>query len=265
MAAWIADSWRYFGGLVSLLLVLGPFLFAQRWLHLEIQWVLLLITRREQFSLGVFALLFFPGVLLHETSHYLMARLLGVATGRFSLIPSLIENGKLRLGFVETSATDLFRDGLIGAAPLLSGGAAVAFLGVSKLGVVPVAGYAAQANWPAFCQALWVLPAQPDFWLWFYLAFTISSTMLPSASDRRAWLPVTLVVAALIGLALLVGAGPWILQNLAPWLDRGLRVLAAILGGSLVLHLLLLLPFRMLRGLISALTGLHLGHKGTAP
>lgn len=255
MAAWIAEFWRYFGGLGWLLLVLGPLLFVQRWLHQEIQWVLLLITRREHFSLGVFALLFFPGVFLHETSHYLMARLLRVGTGRFSLIPSLMENGKLRLGFVETSATDLLRDGLIGAAPLLSGGAAVAFLGVSKLGVVSVAGYAAQANWPSFWQALWTLPSQPDFWLWFYLAFTISSTMLPSASDRRAWLPVTLVLAALMGLALLVGAGPWMLQTLAPWLDRGMRILAAIFGISLALHLALLLPFRLLRGLISALTG----------
>ena len=46
--------------------MLGPLLFAQRWLHREIQWVFLLLTRSQAVALGLFSLLFFPGVLLHE-------------------------------------------------------------------------------------------------------------------------------------------------------------------------------------------------------
>src|SRR5512143_2626739 len=111
--------------------MLGPLLFAQRWLHREVQWVFLLITRSPSVSVGLFSLLFFPGVLLHELSHFLMARLLGVRAGRFSLLPSVVEGGKLRLGFVETAETDWVRDALIGAAPLITGGAAVAYLGNS--------------------------------------------------------------------------------------------------------------------------------------
>src|SRR5512145_1583640 len=101
--------------------MLGPLLFAQRWLHRETQLVFLLLTRSARLALGLFSLLFFPGVLLHELSHYLMARLLGVRTGRFSLLPELMPDGKLRLGFVETAETDIVRDALIGAAPLISG------------------------------------------------------------------------------------------------------------------------------------------------
>ncbi len=83
----------------------------------------------------------------------------------------------------------------------------------------------------------------------------MSSTMLPSASDRRAWLPIILVALALVGIALLIGAGPWMLTYLALWFDRPMQALATIFGISLSLHIVLLIPFRLLRGLISHLTG----------
>ena len=137
--------WVYLDGLGWLLLMLGPLLFAQRWLHREIQILFLLLTRKPVIALGLFSLLFFPGVLLHELSHYLVARLLGVRTGRFSLLPSLMADGKLRLGYVETAGSDVVRDALIGTAPLLSGGAAVAFLGINRLGLVPLP----WRHWPA--------------------------------------------------------------------------------------------------------------------
>jgi hypothetical protein len=245
----------YLSGLGWLLLTLGPLLFIQRWLHREIQLVLMVITRRQATTLVLFSLLFFPGVLLHETSHYLMARLLRVRTGGFSLLPTVMPDGKLRLGYVETSQSDVVRESLIGMAPLLTGGAIVAYLGISRLGLVPLAGLIGQGDWPGFWQALALLPRLPDFWLWFYLAFAISSTMLPSASDRRAWLPVLLVVLALFGLALLAGAGQWMFENLAPWLNRALNTLATIFGISLVLELAILIPFRLLRELILRITG----------
>ena len=93
----------YTEGLVWFLLLLGPFLFLQRSLHREVQAFFLLLTRRQDISIVIFSLLFFPGVLLHETSHYLMARLLNVRTGRFSIIPRPLPDGHLQLGYVETA------------------------------------------------------------------------------------------------------------------------------------------------------------------
>ena len=87
----------------------------------------------------------------------------------------------------------------------------------------------------------------PDFLLWFYLAFAVSSTMLPSASDRRAWLPLGLVAALLLGISLAAGAGPWLLANAAPWVNRGLEAAALVLAISLGLHLVLLPPFWLAR------------------
>jgi hypothetical protein len=83
---------------------------------------------------------------------------------------------------------------------------------------------------------------QPDFWLWFYLALVVSSTMLPSESDRRAWLPLGLILLCLFGISLVAGAGPWLYQNLAPSLNQVLRSIALVFGISAILHFVLL-PF----------------------
>lgn len=244
-------------GLGWLLLCLLPFLLVQRWLHLRIQAVFLLITRRADLSLGLFSLIFFPGVVLHEISHYLAARLLGVKTGRFSLLPHVLPDGRLRLGYVETVRTDILRDALIGTAPLISGGLAVAYLGISRLGLLPLATAASQGSWQLFFQKLAGVPQQPDFWLWFYLAFTISSVMMPSASDRRAWLPIILILAALLGVAAVAGAGEWMLAHLAPWLNGVFNSLALIFAISLAVHLVLAVPIGLAYLVLSKMTGLE--------
>lgn len=254
MPAWIT-GWD---GLFWLLVFVGLLLFVQRRLHFELQAVFLVLTRRRETALGLFSLLFFPGVFLHEGSHYLMARLLGVRTGRFSLLPRVVSGGQLQLGFVETAPADPLRDAMIGAAPLLSGGAVIAFLGLHRLGLLPLVAYFLAQDWNGLFKAFSTLPELPDFWLWFYLAFAISTTMLPSAADRRAWLPLGLVMAALVILALLAGAGPWMIEHLSAWLNQIFRALAVVFGISLAIHMVLWLPLRLLRSLLCRLTGTRL-------
>jgi hypothetical protein len=148
---------------------------------------------------------------------------------------------------VETAKADVFRDTLIGAAPLLVGGAVVAFLGINLLGIAPLFDLASRGQWDAFWAALGAVPDHPDFWLWFYLTFTISSMMMPSPADRQAWLPVGLVAVFLMGLFLLAGAGSWLAENLAPGLQRVVQAVATVFGISLVIHLALGLPVALLR------------------
>ena len=54
---------------------------------------LLLLIRDDKVTTLIFALLFFPGVVLHEFSHWLMAKLVLVKTHRFSLFPSWEKGG----------------------------------------------------------------------------------------------------------------------------------------------------------------------------
>lgn len=216
----------------------------------------LLLTRRLNISLVLYTLIFFPGVFLHEISHWLMAGMLRVPTGKIKLIPEWTPTGQLRMGSVEAARTDIVRDSLIGAAPMLFGGLVVAWIGYIQLGLDEL--WALMAQDPAaFTQGLGAVYAQKDFWLWFYLLFVVSSTMLPSASDRYAWRPLILTVAMLLGLALFAGAGPWMLANLAPLVNSTLRAVAAVFGISLVVHAALLIPVYLFRRLLNHLTGLR--------
>ena len=241
--------------LLWLLLLLGPFLFLQRRLHHEIQAVFLLITHRSDLSVALFSLLFFPGVLLHEGSHYLMAKILRVPTGKISLVPQAMAGNRLRMGYVETGQADFLRDALIGMAPLLTGGAFVAYAGVVRLDLLAVWDAFARGDWSATLGALSASYAAPDFWLWFYLLLTVSSTMFPSPSDRRAWLPVAGMLALVIVAALLFGAGEWMSANLLPLLDAALQGVVVVFAISAAVHLVVWLPAWGLRLLLSRLTG----------
>jgi hypothetical protein len=93
-----------------------------------------------------------------------------------------------------------------------------------------------------FFMGLNALPTVNDFPLWFYLTFAVSSTMLPSASDRHAWTPLAVWVIAILALALIAGAGPWMLANVTPPLNNFLQSVATLFGLSAAVHALLILP-----------------------
>ncbi len=242
-------------GLAWFILTLMPLVFLQRLLHREIQAVFLIISRSPAFTITLFSIIFIPGVFLHEFSHYLMAVILGVPAARFSLVPQLLPDGRLQLGYVETVKTDIVRDSLIGAAPLIAGGLLVAFLSVTRLGLLPLWEVLRNGQLGLFWMGITLLPQVQDFPLWFYLVFTISSTMLPSRSDRHAWLPLGVTLFALLALAVLAGAGPWMVDHVGPLLNTFLRSSAIIFGLSAALHAVLILPIGFLHLVLARLTG----------
>ena len=83
--------------------------------------------------------------------------------------------------------------------------------------------------------------------------------MMPSSSDRHAWRPLGLLAVALLGIAILVGAGPWMLENLAGPFNSFLRALALIFSLSGALHIVLILPFLLLHKLLAKVTGVDIG------
>ena len=240
-----------------LVLLLVPMVYMQKFLHHEIQAIFLLVTRQPEISMALFSLLFLPGVLLHEISHYLMARLLGVRTGGFSIIPRKLEGGRIRLGYVETASADFFRDALIGLAPLLIGGAFIGLVGVSRLGLNSVWVGITQGQLAALNLTIQSIIDRPDFWLWFYLVFTVSSTMMPSTSDRRAWLPLILAIFVVVGLLLFIGLGSWLLTRLGSAVTTAVDAINMVFGVTVLIHLILLLPLFLIRKGISHLVGLR--------
>jgi hypothetical protein len=233
-------------GLFYFLVTLAPLVLLQRFLHREIQAVFLILTRNGPLTIGLFSFIFFPGVLLHELSHFLMARLLGVRTGGFSVIPQVTADGRLLLGYVETVPADWLRDSLIGLAPLISGGLFVYYAAAERLHLLALWQFIQNGQTELLLMGLQAIPSVSDFPLWFYLTFAVSSAMLPSASDRHAWIPLGMIVVGALSLVLFAGAGPWMAERLAPALNDFLRSVATVFGFSAVIHLALVLPVFLL-------------------
>ena len=242
-------------GLFWFVFMLMPLIWLQRLLHREIQAVFLILTRDARLTIGIFQIIFLPGVFLHEGSHFLMAKILRVRTGRFSVIPRALPDGRLQLGFVETAKSDILRDSLIGAAPLIFGTLFVAFAAVNRLDMDVLWATLRNGQFNLFWMGVGILPRTQDFWLWFYLVFTVSSTMTPSESDRHAWLELLLSAGVLFAITLLIGAGPWMLANIAPLLSNFLSSVAVIFGLSTMVHILFFLPIALVRKLLVRLTG----------
>lgn len=111
------------------------------------------------------AFIFFPGTIIHELSHLLMAGLLFVPTGHIELWPKL-EGDHVKLGSVAIAETDIFRRFLVGAAPFIFGTALL-------LGLLF---YAAQNN--LFANNIYIL-------LLAYTSFEIGNTMFSSKKDME--------------------------------------------------------------------------------
>jgi hypothetical protein len=242
-------------GLVWFIFMLVPLIIVQRLLHREIQAVFLILTRDSRFTMGIFSMIFLPGVFLHELSHFVVAKLLRVRTGKFSIFPQSLPDGRLQLGYVETARSDVVRDSLIGAAPLIVGTLFVAYVAVYHLQMRVLWDVFRNGQLDLFWLGVRALPRVPDFYLWFYLAFAVSSTMMPSESDRHAWLELVISIGVLFGITLLVGAGPWMLSNVAPRVSSFLSSVAVIFGLSAFLHILLILPMALIHKLLARATG----------
>jgi len=242
-------------GLFWFILMLVPLILLQRLLHREIQAVILILTRDTRLTMGIFSMLFLPGVFLHELSHFVMAKILRVRTGKFSIFPQSLPDGRLQLGYVETARSDVVRDSLIGAAPLILGALFVAYVGIYHLQMRVLWDVFRNGQFDLFWLGVRALPQVQDFYLWFYLAFAISSTMMPSESDRHAWLTLVISVGVLFAIVLLIGAGPWMLSNVAPRVSNFLSSVAVIFGLSAFLHILLILPTALIHKLLARVTG----------
>lgn len=91
--------------------------------------LLLRVTKNKKLTTEILTLVFLPGTVVHELSHFFVATLLLVPTGRLNFSP-VQEEERVKLATLEVAKTDPLRRALIGLAPLLVG------LGVSVLAIV---------------------------------------------------------------------------------------------------------------------------------
>jgi len=171
-----------------------------RWFSLTLQRLVVLLTHSPAAALYVYHALVLPGTILHELSHLVAAWILRVPAGKLTLLPGIESSGSARLGSVQIAQVDPVRESLIGLAPLVSGLAAIVLI-TSRVLRLPAAG----ALFAEPRAAIGTLASLPDAALWLYPVLAIGNTMLPSATDRRAWLAGAAVMALLAGTLYLLG------------------------------------------------------------
>lgn len=146
----------------------------------EISRVLYRITKNKKITVTLLAILFFPGVIIHELAHLIVANLLLVRTGEIEFLP-VINGSEVKLGSVVIAKTDPIRRFFIGAAPIIVGIALIAgsfiFLELNEL------------------NALWKQI------LFVYILFVIGNTMYSSRKDMEG----ALELFGTIGVILLIG------------------------------------------------------------
>lgn len=202
--------------------------------------LLYILTGSQNTAIGVYALLILPGTLLHEASHWAMARLVGVKTGKFSVLPKFTAQRTLQLGAVDVRGGGLWQHTLIGLAPLLAGSfftlwIAVYLVDVGLLGAAWQAG-----RWDDVGAALAAGLSRPNAALFIYLLFTISDAMFLSASDRAPVQRMVLYLALVLLALYLFGFFPAIPVRWEALILNIFRLYAYGLGVALAVHLSLL-------------------------
>jgi hypothetical protein len=146
----------------------------------SVSYLLFHLTRSKKVTIHILAWLFFPGTVIHELAHAIMAGVLGVRVGTMEFVPT-IDGDKVKLGSVQIAHTDFFRRFLVGAAPF--------FVGTSIL--LGVLYYASQNN---LFNNIWIVLSIG------YVVFEIGNTMFSSKKDMEGALEllITIIVLTII-------------------------------------------------------------------
>ena len=221
-----------------------------RRVSIEIQTVIYLITRSlDMATVGLFLVLL-PGIFIHESAHWGMARLLGLRTGKFRVWPK--RQGKvIGMGQVTVEQGGVWLDSLVGMAPLLVGSILVALIGRHIFGVRQLMTYAYQGDFSATSEIFLNAMSAADSALWAYLLFAVANAMMPSASDREPIVPVLLYLALALVIYLVLGLPLSPFSTALEWIVPMIQDLTSGLLLTIVLDLVVLVILTLLTLLIA--------------
>lgn len=190
--------------ILAFLAVFSLTIVLQQWLHRHIQGVAVALTGNPGCGLRLLFYVLLPGVLLHEASHYVIARILFVPTSGMRIGVAPLRKENISLGSVNIARTDPVRESLIGVAPFLFGIGAIWLLAGFGFGIWP------NSILPVGEAMERVLEYINDWltWLDLYLIFAVSTAMIPSDSDREPWGPVVTVLGLAVAILFLMGWTP---------------------------------------------------------
>ena len=151
---------------------------------LLIQEIVYQITGSDNIAMVILFLVYLPGILIHEASHWLIARLLGLKTSKFRVWPKFTRN-TIGLGSVTVASGGALKDSLVGLAPLLIGSTLIVLIGEQVFDTETIAfAWRTGKLLDGLTFVVDGLSHKPDSLWWSYLLFAVANAMMPSASDR---------------------------------------------------------------------------------
>ena len=216
-----------------------------------------LLSRNNNTTVIFYYAAFLPGVLLHELVKWLAAGICNVRATRSVQLPQQDEIDELQLGFVRIAAgVHPFKRFIIELVPLVVALLVLWHIAVNVLNLGSTWAIAAAASLDDIALAISHLTATADFWLWFYLAFTIANTMMPafpSALKGRGKL--TLAIGTMILVTIGLGLGDMRTSELTLTLERLLQSLTMVLLAITLCNLVMVLILGSIEALIERITG----------
>ncbi len=235
-----------------LLLTFILLLLAVAWLNQRIyhQTVILVyqLTASTEYTFTFYFVLMLPGIFVHEASHWVAAKVLGLRPGKFQIWPRK-RGKKLRLGSVTARSGGIWLDSVVGIAPLVIGSLLIALIGQSVFAAGQVTNALVAGRLGETLTALRNAFRSTDGPLWAYFLFTLANGMMPSAPDREPIKPVLLYSALAVLIYLLLGMP---LDPLAE-LFNSLRQPLQSVTSALLLTILVDLVVLFLLAVVSAL------------
>lgn len=152
------------------------------------------ITKSTVFTIQFLAVIFLPGVILHELSHWLMASFLFVPTGEIEFLPQ-VRGDTVKLGSVQVAKTDFIRRFLIGVAPLFGG---MVLLTAIYYYLSPT-----------------IMPFTYSSIIFLYVLFEVGNTMFSSRKDMVGALGVGILISLVAIASMFFHFWPFLLKILA--------------------------------------------------
>lgn len=184
-----------------------------------------LVSRSQRLALGILSLILLPGTIIHEMSHFLAATMLRVPTGKMSIFPEALEQGKVRAGKLEISDCDPFRKTIIGIAPMLVGLTLIYFIG--------------EFFFSSF--SLTTNHQQLTAIIGFYFLLTVSATMFSSPKDLESLIIVLPILTILFLFFYFIGLRITLTGNIIDVIENLVKKLNFALIISIVANFLIVI------------------------
>jgi hypothetical protein len=220
-----------------------------------------LLTRSFQTTTILYYTFFIPGVFLHELSYWLVAGILNVHAKSAIQWPEAQEIAELDLSFIELAKNvNPFKLAIITLAPIISGLLAIWLIANNVLDFSSFFALIRTGDLADISAAFSRLTGAADFWLWIYLLFTISNTMIPKLRDLRGLRIVFIAVGVLVAIFIVIGVGEQVVVRalVGPVADA-----LNLFSGTLVIIILIDMFFVLALGTVEAVIERITGHSAT--